>query len=217
MFASRSRMILAVLVAAGFAASLEIPFSAQTPRILALVGGMLLDGYEAPPIQPRGGAHRRQQDRAESVPRPRSRSPPTRRSIDTSGLHDDAGDDRDACASRDHRPWRLRPLVSRGSPSTRRSSRLETVLEISAKQLLMAGITSAIDLGGSMEESLACAIGSRAEKCRDRACRSAVRPSITAPVLRLTRPTAGSGARASRPGRGRRAGDRRSHHGRAST
>lgn len=121
-------------------------------RKLALVGGMLLDGYDAPPIH--HAAVLIEGDRIVRVgPRTSIDIPADYAVIDTSG--------------RTMMPGMIDlhahlVIVGHGSYATwfpwmekhGGVSMLKRVMEISAKQLLDAGITSAVDLGAPLEASL---------------------------------------------------------------
>jgi imidazolonepropionase-like amidohydrolase len=124
---------------------------AQTARRLALVGGMLLDGYEAPPINHAAilieGNKIVKAGRATEVSIPSDATV-----IDTSGLTMMPGmmETHAHLAIMGHGEYGrwfawLAQHKAEFPP--------ERVFEISAKQLLMAGITSAIDLGGAMPTS----------------------------------------------------------------
>jgi imidazolonepropionase-like amidohydrolase len=124
---------------------------AQTPRHLALVGGMLLDGYEAPPINHAAilieGNKIVKVGRATEVAIPADATV-----IDTSGLTMMPGmmETHAHLAIMGHGEYGrwfawLAQHKAQFPP--------ERVFEISAKQLLMSGITSAIDLGGAMPTS----------------------------------------------------------------
>ena len=133
-------------------ANASVP-QAQTPRRMALVGGMLLDGNEAPPIN-----HAAVLIEGNSIVKVGRASeitiPPDYLVIDTSGLTMMPGmmETHAHLAIMGHGDYGrwfawLAQHKAQFPP--------EAVFEISAKQLLMAGITSAIDLGGSMAPSLA--------------------------------------------------------------
>ena len=133
-------------------ANASVP-QAQTPRRMALVGGMLLDGNEAPPIN-----HAAVLIEGNSIVKVGRASeitiPPDYLVIDTSGLTMMPGmmETHAHLAIMGHGDYSrwfawLAQHKAQFPP--------EAVFEISAKQLLMAGITSAIDLGGSMAPSLA--------------------------------------------------------------
>ena len=118
---------------------------------LALVGGMLLDGYEAPPIH--NAAILIDGERIVRVgPAAQVTIPTDYQVVDTSGRvmmpgmielhahlillgHGNYGD------------WF--PWIAKQGPGM-----LTTVMEIAARQLLNAGITSAVDLGAPLKESL---------------------------------------------------------------
>jgi imidazolonepropionase-like amidohydrolase len=158
---TRSKAVIAaamVALATGWTLAAQTP-PAQTaaqPQAgarLALVGGMLLDGYDAPPIH--HAAILIEGDRiVRSGPLRDVTIPAGTRIIDTSGRtmmpgmielhghlvllgHGDYGR---------WFPW----IDSQG-----RARMLPQVMAIAAKQLLMAGITSAVDLGAPLAESLA--------------------------------------------------------------
>ena len=124
----------------------------QSAAKLALVGGMLLDGYEVPPIHHAvvliEGERIVQVGRASEITVPADYEV-----IDTSGrtmlpglidLHADLM----ILGHGDYSRWfswlEDEPAIS-----------MEQVMAISAKQLLEAGITTAVDLGGPLEPSLA--------------------------------------------------------------
>jgi imidazolonepropionase-like amidohydrolase len=128
------------------------PRAQQPPRHLALVGGMLLDGYETPPIH-HASVLIEGNKIVQVGPATEVKIPADTTVIDTSGRtmmpgmmemhahlailgHGDYGR---------WFPW-LAEHKAQFPP--------ERILEISAKQLLMSGITAAIDLGGPMQESL---------------------------------------------------------------
>lgn len=136
-----------LMIAALVLATNATPSTAQSGQKLALVGGLLLDGYDVPPLH--HAAVLVEGDRITWTGRAAdARIPPDARVIDTSGrvmlpglidLHvhlKNIGhgnyDDWD--------PW----IMERNL--------LETVNAISARQLLMAGVTSAVDLGAQMPE-----------------------------------------------------------------
>lgn len=122
---------------------------APSPVRLALVGGMLLDGYEAPPIH--HAAVLIEGDRIVWVGKAAdAKIPPDATVVDTSGrvmlpglidLH-----------------VHLKNLghgnYDRWDPWIMERNYLEKVNAISAKQLLMAGITTAVDLGAQIPEIL---------------------------------------------------------------
>ncbi|MEO8681716.1 MAG: amidohydrolase family protein, partial [Vicinamibacterales bacterium] len=129
--------------------------SAQTtpPQRLALVGGMVLDGYDAPPIH--HAAILIEGDRIVRVgPAAEIPIPAGYRVIDTSGrtmmpgmieLHAHLV----LLGHGEYTRWF--PWIDKQG----RAATLPKVMAIAAKQLLMAGITSAVDLGAPLDEILA--------------------------------------------------------------
>jgi imidazolonepropionase-like amidohydrolase len=129
-----------------------IPTRAQAPRRLALVGGMLLDGYETPPMHHAAvlieGNKIVQMGPASDV-----KIPAGTPIIDTSGLTMMPG----MIEAHAHLS-----LIGHGDYARyftwleqhKAAFPMERIMEISAKQLLMAGVTSAIDLSGYLRESL---------------------------------------------------------------
>ena len=140
----RRMTISLVLVALAFST-----MGAQQPKKkLALVGGMLLDGYQVPPVH--HAAILIEDDKIVQVgPVGTMTIPPDATVIDTSGRTMMPGliDLHVHLMILGHGnygvwfPW----LAKNGA---------ERVMEISAKQLLMAGVTSAVDLVGPLKESL---------------------------------------------------------------
>lgn len=131
-------------------AACAAPAHAQSPaRSVALVGGMLLDGYDAPPLH--HAAILVENDRIVWVGKAaEAKLPPNTTVIDTSGrvmlpglidLHVHLKNIGHGSYDR-WDPW----LMDRNL--------LEKVNAISAKQLLMAGVTTAVDLGAQMPEIL---------------------------------------------------------------
>jgi imidazolonepropionase-like amidohydrolase len=145
--------VVSLLCAAAIAHAQQPPSSSpQRPAKLALVGGMLLDGYEAPPthhaaVLIEGGRIVRVGPAAQ-IP-----IPPDYAVIDTSGRTMMPG-------MIEHHAHLI--VLGHGSYQTwfpwiaKHGGRpmLTRVMEISAKQLLHAGVTSAVDLGAPLEESL---------------------------------------------------------------
>jgi imidazolonepropionase-like amidohydrolase len=144
-------LVTAVLIIAALA--VEAPRGrAQGRRPLALVGGMLLTGYEVPPIH-----HATVVVNGNKIvaagPSSAVRVPADAIIVDTSGKTMMPG----LIETHAHLivlghgayetwfPW----IDKHGGQKT-----LERVTEISAKQLLMAGVTTAIDLGGPLDVSL---------------------------------------------------------------
>src|SRR5580658_6605213 len=125
---------------------------AQPPKRIALVGGMLLDGYEVPPLH--HAVVLIEGNRIVQVgPASEVKIPPDATVIDTSG--------------RTMMPGMIEAhahlvIVGHGSypqwfkwlEDHKDKYPLETVMELSAKQLLMAGITAAVDLGSPLKESI---------------------------------------------------------------
>lgn len=137
-----SRLALAVLLS--IATVRMAPAQTARPDKLALVGGMLLDGYEAPPIH--HAAVVIEGDRITAVgPAREVQIPRDARIIDTSGrtmlpglidLHVHLM----ILGHGEYSDWW--PILER---------RKQEVMAIAAKQLLMAGLTSAVDLGAPLE------------------------------------------------------------------
>ena len=148
--------VFAVLVTVVFvsarAAQPARPAPAAPPAKIALVGGMLLDGYEAPPIH--HAAVLIDGDRIVKVgPAASTPIPPDYTIVDTSGrtmlpgmieLHGHLI----LLGHGNYGTWF--PWIAKQGPGM-----LGTVMEVAAKQLLMAGVTSAVDLGAPLKESLA--------------------------------------------------------------
>ena len=123
--------------------------SAQAKRKLALVGGMLLDGYEAPPLH--HAAVLIDGNRIVRVGRSSEVTiPPDAEVIDTSGRVMMPG----LIDLHVHLIILGHGDYDRWDPWIAKNHLVERVMEISAKQLLMAGVTSAVDLGGTLKESL---------------------------------------------------------------
>ncbi len=122
---------------------------AQPERKVALVGGMLLDGYEGPPLHHAAvlieGNRIVQVGRAGEVT-----IPPDAEVIDTSGRVMMPG----LIDLHVHLQILGHGDYDRWDPWIAENKLVERVSEISAKQLLMAGVTSAVDLGGTLKESL---------------------------------------------------------------
>ncbi len=124
--------------------------SAQPNSKLALVGGMLLDGYEVPPLH--NAAVLIESDRIVAVGRASELEIPQGYTvIDTQGrtmlpglidLHAHLM----ILGHGDYATW-FPWLEKTGTP-------IQQVMEISARQLLMAGVTSAVDLGATLDDSI---------------------------------------------------------------
>ena len=116
---------------------------------LALVGGMLLDGYEVPPLH--HATILIEGNRIVKVgPSSEVTIPPDAEVIDTSGRVMmpgliDVHVHLQILGHGDYLRW---------DPWIAKNKLVEKVAEISAKQLLNAGVTSAVDLGGTLKESL---------------------------------------------------------------
>ena len=116
---------------------------------LALVGGMLLDGYEVPPLH--HAAVLIEDNKITWVGRAAdAKIPPDATVIDTSGRVMMPG----MIELHAHLMLVGHGNYSRWFPWVAEKKIIENVMEISAKQLLMAGVTSAVDLGGPLEASL---------------------------------------------------------------
>lgn len=163
--------ILAVMVAAPQARQ---PAAPGRPAKLALVGGMLLDGYEAGVIH--HAAILIDGERIVKVGRAAEMAIPSEYTIvDTSGrtmmpgmieLHAHLV----LLGHGNYGEWF--PWVATQGPTM-----LTTVMETAAKQLVMAGVTSAVDLGAPLKESL---------DVRDRIARGAIpgpRMSMSGPWI----------------------------------
>jgi imidazolonepropionase-like amidohydrolase len=145
-------MLFRNLSALAVALALAVAAQGQAPKRIALVGGMLLDGYEAPPIH--NAAILIEGNKIVQVgPASEVKIPSDATVIDTSG--------------RTMMPGMIEAhahlvIVGHGSypqwfkwlEDHKDKYPLETVMELSAKQLLMAGITSAVDLGSPLKESI---------------------------------------------------------------
>jgi imidazolonepropionase-like amidohydrolase len=134
----------------GLVLSIPGALLAQHPvHRLALVGGMLLDGYEVPPLH--HAAILIEDQKIVAVGRAEDVSIPTDTEvIDTSGRVMlpgliDVHVHLQILGHGDYDVW---------DPWIAKNGVVEKVGEISAKQLLMAGVTSAVDLGGTLKESL---------------------------------------------------------------
>ncbi|MGE3471956.1 MAG: amidohydrolase family protein, partial [Vicinamibacterales bacterium] len=146
----RSVFVVALVAAVGPQAP-EARQAAGRPAKLALVGGMLLDGYEAGPIH--RAAILIDGDRIVKVaPAAEITIPPDYTVVDTSGrtmmpgmieLHAHLI----LLGHGNYGEWF--PWIAKQGPGM-----LTTVMETAAKQLLFAGVTSAVDLGAPLKESL---------------------------------------------------------------
>jgi imidazolonepropionase-like amidohydrolase len=140
--------ILALCAAALLLAADGAP--AQASKKLALVGGMLLDGYDVPPVH--HAAILIEGNKIVAVgPKAEVAIPPDAEVIDTSGRTMLPG----MMDLHAHLQILGHGDYDRWDPWVEKNKLLEKVSEISAKQLLMAGVTTAVDLGGTLKESLA--------------------------------------------------------------
>lgn len=147
----RLASVIFVLAAVAVPSALQSPAPAAGVRKLALVGGMLLDGYDAGPLH--HAAVLVEGDRIVKVgPAASTPIPPDFTVIDTSGrtmmpgmieLHGHLI----LLGHGNYGQWF--PWIARQGPTT-----LTTVMEIAAKQLVEAGVTSAVDLGAPLAQSL---------------------------------------------------------------
>jgi imidazolonepropionase-like amidohydrolase len=138
-------LILCVAILAPFA-------DGQSPKRIALVGGMLLTGYELPPIH--HAAVLIEGNRiVQAGPAAEVKIPPDATIIDTRGrtmmpgmieLHAHLL----VVGHGDYPRW------FKWLDDHKTQYPVERVMEISARQLLMAGVTSAIDLGAPLKESI---------------------------------------------------------------
>ena len=122
---------------------------AQPAKKLALVGGMLLDGYEVPPLH--HAAVLIEGNKIVQVgPAAEVAIPPDAELNDTNGRVMMPG----LIDVHVHLIILGHGNYDRWDPWIAKNKLVEKVMEISAKQLLMAGVTSAVDLGGTLKESL---------------------------------------------------------------
>ena len=141
-------MFVAMLAAA------QVPTVAEQTRPpastkLALVGGMLLDGYEVPPVH--HAAVLVEGNRIVWVGRAaEAKIPPDATVIDTSGRVMMPG----LWEGHAHLDLIGHGNYSRWFPWIEENKLTGTVMEISAKQFINAGITAAVDLGAPVEESV---------------------------------------------------------------
>jgi imidazolonepropionase-like amidohydrolase len=120
------------------------------PRKLALVGGMLITGLDAPPLH--HAAVLIEGERITRVGRAAELElPPDAERVDTSGRVMLPG----LIDLHVHLIILGHGDYDRWDPWIAENRLVERVMEISARQLLLAGVTSAVDLGGTLAESLA--------------------------------------------------------------
>ena len=125
---------------------------AQAPKRLALVGGMLLTGYEVPPIH-RAAILIEGNRIVAAGPAADVRIPADATVSDTSGRTMMPGliETHGHLVVLGHGAYdRWFPWISRHGGE----EMLTRVMEISARQLLMAGVTTSVDLGAPLKESL---------------------------------------------------------------
>jgi imidazolonepropionase-like amidohydrolase len=145
-FTRSIRIAVAVAIAASVVTG---QVSAQEVRRLALVGGMLLDGYEVPPLN--HAAVIIENDRIVWVGRAaQARIPPGTTVIDTSGRVMMPG----LIDLHVHLKNIGHGNYDRWDPWLMERNLLPKINAISAKQLLMAGVTSAVELGAQIPEIL---------------------------------------------------------------
>jgi len=127
-----------------------LPLLGQTgKKTLALVGGKLLDGYDVPPIH--HAAVIIEGNRIVSIgPAAQVKIPIGATVIDTSGRTMMPG----LIEAHAHLNILGHGDYDRWYPWITKNGLIERAMEISAMQLLRAGVTSAIDLGGPLKESL---------------------------------------------------------------
>ena len=127
-----------------------LPLLGQTSKMtLALVGGKLLDGYDVPPIH--HAAVIIEGNRIVSIgPAAQVKIPIGATVIDTSGRTMMPG----LIEAHAHLNILGHGDYNRWYPWITKNGLIERAMEISAMQLLRAGVTSAIDLGGPLKESL---------------------------------------------------------------
>jgi imidazolonepropionase-like amidohydrolase len=129
--------------------ALATPVDAQGTRKVAFVGGMLLDGYEVPPLH--HAAVLTEGDRIVWVGKAAdAKIPPGALVVDTSGRVMMPG----LIDLHVHLKNIGHGSYDRWDPWIMDRNLLEQVNAISAKQLLMAGVTTAVDLGAQMPEIL---------------------------------------------------------------
>jgi imidazolonepropionase-like amidohydrolase len=146
----RITVVVAVgIIALHASAAAERSQSGRPASTLALVGGMLIDGYEVPPLH--HAAVLIEGNTIVWVGRAaEAKIPPDARVIDTKGRVMMPG------------LWEMHAhlnLIGHGNygrwfPYMREGKLEEKVMEISARQFINAGITGAVDLGGPLKEIL---------------------------------------------------------------
>ena len=132
------------------AAASEQPTSPASGKRLVLVGGMLLDGYDGVPPVHRAAILIEGERIVRVGPASEVAIPPDAEVVDTSGRVMLPG----LIDTHVHLSILGHGDYDRWDPWIAKNHLVERVMEISAKQLLMAGVTSAVDLGGTLKESL---------------------------------------------------------------
>ena len=125
------------------------PSSGGPKKHLALVGGMLIDGYEVPPVH-HAAIVIEDNKIVDAGPANEVKIPADATIIDTSGRTMMPG----LIEEHAHLSILGHGEYNRWYPWIVQNGYMEKVMEISAKQLLMAGITTAVDLGAPLKESL---------------------------------------------------------------
>ena len=123
--------------------------NAGPKKHLALVGGMLIDGYQVPPLH-HAAILVEDNKIVEAGPASEVKIPADAIVIDTSGRVMMPG----LIEEHAHLSILGHGEYNRWYPWIVQNGFMEKVMEISAKQLLMAGITTAVDLGAPLKESL---------------------------------------------------------------
>jgi imidazolonepropionase-like amidohydrolase len=123
--------------------------NAGPKKHLALVGGMLIDGYQVPPLH-HAAILVEDNKIVEAGPASGVKIPADAIVIDTSGRVMMPG----LIEEHAHLSILGHGEYNRWYPWIVQNGFMEKVMEISAKQLLMAGITTAVDLGAPLKESL---------------------------------------------------------------
>ena len=146
-------LVTAVVAVASVTATLSVATPhAQTPKHIALVGGMLLTGYEVPPIHHAAVVVEGNKIIA-AGPASEVRIPADATIVDTSGrtmlpgLIETHGH-LVVLGHGDYATW-FPWITAHGGDAT-----MTKVMEIAAKQLLMAGVTTTIDLGAPLKPIL---------------------------------------------------------------
>ena len=148
----RSGVVIAAAVTATWLSAATPQMQARPSTRLALVGGMLLTGYEVPPIH--HAAVLIENDKIVAAgPASEIKIPSDATVLDTSGRTMlpgliDTHAHLIVLGHGNYATW-FRWINQHGQ-----STMLTRVMEISARQLLMAGVTTAVDLGAPLQESL---------------------------------------------------------------